>query len=74
MVLLHLNAVLHNDDIVADGHGFFLVVGDEDGGNAGLFLDPADFLTGLQTKPGIEVALKAHPKAGHEASSPKPGR
>ena len=46
---------LHDDDFVGNRHRFFLVVGNEDGRDAGRFLNPADFLAGLETESGIEV-------------------
>ena len=47
--------VLHDDDHVGDAHGLFLVMCDEDRGDAGLLLDTADLLTSLQTEAGVEV-------------------
>ena len=52
------NAVLHDHDPVGDGHGFILVVGDEYGGDAGFPLDALDFLTGLQSQPGVKIGQR----------------
>ena len=55
---LLLDAELHDDDLVGNGHRLFLVVGDEDRGDAGGLLDVADFFAGLQAEAGVEVGKR----------------
>ena len=55
--LMH-ETVLHHDDEVGNAHGLFLVVRDENGGDAGFALNAADLLPGLEAQPGIEVAQR----------------
>ena len=64
--LLH-HAGLHNDNHVGNGHGFFLVVRDENGGNLRFLLDAADFLARLQAQAGVKVGqrLVQQQDAGH---------
>ena len=47
------DAGFHHHDHIRNAHGLVLVVGDENGGDARFLLDAADFLAGLQTKPGV---------------------
>ena len=46
---------IHNDDLVGDGHGLGLIVGNVDGGDAGLLLDAADLRPHGDTELGIQV-------------------
>ena len=64
---LMYHALLHHDDQIGDAHGLLLVVGDKDRGDAGLTLDAADLLTGLQTQARVEVRerLVEQQDAGH---------
>ena len=55
LALLLQDALLHHDDHVGDAHGLLLVVRDEHGRDAGLALDAADLLAGLQTQARVEV-------------------
>jgi hypothetical protein len=48
-------SVFHEDDTVGDGEGFFLVVGDVDGGAAGGFADSADFGAHFEAELGVEI-------------------
>ena len=63
---------LHDHDAVGNAHGLFLVVGDEDGGDAGFLLDAADLLPGLQPQPGIQIGKRLiqqqHPGHFHNGS------
>ena len=38
------DAVVHDADAIGDGEGFFLIVGNEDGGDADALLDVANFI------------------------------
>ena len=49
------DTVLHHDDHIGDAHGFVLIVGNEDGGDLRLLLDPADLFSGLETESGIQI-------------------
>ena len=69
------DALLHHHDLVGDAHGLLLVVGDEDGGDLGFPLDPADLLPGLEPEPGIQIGkgLVQQQNAGHFDKSPGNG-
>ena len=49
------DAVLHQDDLVRDGHGFALVMRYVDGRDAQLLLDAADLRAHLYTQLGVKV-------------------
>ncbi len=48
-------AVVEDGHAVGDGEGFFLVVGDVEGGEAGLAADAADFAAHFDAEAGVEV-------------------
>lgn len=52
---LHDLAVLQESDFVGHGEGFFLVVGDIDGGDAGGLADIADLVAEVVAEFGVEV-------------------
>ena len=52
------DTVLHYDDLVADGHGFLLVVSNKYCGNSRGALDPPDLFPGLQPQSGIKVGKR----------------
>ena len=51
-------AGVHNDDLVGDGHGLGLVMGDIDGGDARLLLNAADLGTHGDPELGIQVGKR----------------
>ena len=53
--LLLEDAEFHDGDAVGHGEGFFLVMGDVDGGDAGFFADAADFGAHFEAEFGVEV-------------------
>ena len=55
--LLH-QSILHDHNHIGNAHRLVLVMGDENRGNLGLFLDTADFLPGLEAKSGIQVGQR----------------
>ena len=66
------DALLHDDNQVADAHCFFLVVRNEDGCNAGLPLNPGKFFPSLQAKTRIKVrkrlVKKQHARRLHKGA------
>jgi len=52
---LRNDALIHNDDLIRQGHGLRLIVGDINGGDADLLLDAADLSTHGNTQLGIQV-------------------
>ncbi|EGE55388.1 hypothetical protein RHECNPAF_930033 [Rhizobium etli CNPAF512] len=48
-------AFLHDGDAVAHAHRFHLVMGDEDGGDAGLALQAANFRAHFEAQLGVEI-------------------
>ncbi len=49
------NTLVHDDDLIGDGHGLALVVGDVDGRDSDFLLDAADLGSHLDTELCIEV-------------------
>ena len=49
------HALVHDDDVVRQGHGLALVMGDIDGGDAHLLLDAADLRAHGNPKLGVQV-------------------
>ena len=52
------HALVHDDDLVRQGHGLGLVVGHIDGGDARLLLNPANLRAHSYPKLGIQVAQR----------------
>lgn len=52
---LHNLAVLEEGDFVGHGEGFFLVVGDIDGGDSGGLADITDLVTEVVAEFGVKV-------------------
>ena len=61
------HAGIHHHDEIRDAHGLLLVVGDKDGGDVGFLLDSAEFLSGLQPQPGVQIGkgFVQQKNAGH---------
>ena len=55
--LLH-HTIAHHHDHVGDAHGLLLIVGDKHGGDAGLPLDAADLLPGLEAQPRVQIGQR----------------
>ena len=61
-------AVLHHHDAVGQGHGLGLVVGDVDGGRAGLLVDLGDFIAHGHALLGVQVGKRlVHQEDAHLA-------
>ena len=61
-------AALHHRDPVGEHHRLLLVVGDEDGGDAELALQPLDLGAGLDAQAGVEVGERlVHQEHGRVA-------
>ena len=55
-IILLNAAVIQNRDLVGDGHCLFLIVRDDDGGDARLLLHAADFVADFDLEARVEVA------------------
>ena len=68
-----LQAKFHDHDLIGNGHGFFLVVGDENRGNTGRLLNPPNLFTGLQTEARVKVRKRLIKKQNARLFDQGPG-